>query len=239
MKLMVMHRHDVNSEAGKPPPPELVAKMGALIGGMAQTGKFLEGEGLGASRSRSRVTFNAGTRTLTHGPYAGRNELPASVAKIRVGSREEAIALATSMGEQIGGDLEIEVGQVNEPWDIGLGAKPPDAPLRFLLVHKATPATEAGRLPNLELATKEAKAKGALQSKLTLTPSSQGKRLLWEGGRRSVIDGPFTESKELIGGYSILQLPSVEETIAFCSDYAAILLPYSDRLEIDIRPVAE
>jgi hypothetical protein len=55
MKLMVMHKHDNNTEAGKPPPGELIAAMGALIGGMAQSGKLLDGEGLGASKTRSRI----------------------------------------------------------------------------------------------------------------------------------------------------------------------------------------
>ena len=67
------------------------------------------------------------------------------VAKIKVGSRDEAVALATEMARAIGGDVELEVGKINEPWDIGIGEKPENAPMRYLLLHKATPASEAGQ----------------------------------------------------------------------------------------------
>lgn len=235
MKFMVMHKHDKNTEAGKPPPPELIAAMGGLIGGMAQSGKLLDGEGLGASKTRSRLTFTSGERTVVHGPYVGSNELPAGFAKVKVGSRDEAIALATKIGEAIGGDMEIEVGKVNEPWDIGLGDKPANAPERYLLVHKATAASEAGRAPDLDAVTKAFGS--ALISSAALAPSSRAKRLKWRGGSRTIVDGPFTESKELIGGYAILDMASMDECVAFCEEYAKILLTVADDLEIDVRPV--
>jgi len=237
MKFMVMHKHDETSEAGKLPPPELIAAMGALVGGMAQSGKLLDGDGLGASRTRSRITFEKGERTLLHGPYTGSNELPAGFAKVQVRSREEAIEIATKLGEAIGGDLEIEVGKVNEPWDIGIGEKPADAPLRYLILHKATPASEAGRVPKLDALEQELRERGALLASALLTPSSRAKRLTWRGGNRKIMDGPFVESKELIGGYAILDLPSLEECLAFSSEYAEILLRFCAQLEIDVRPL--
>ena len=238
MKFMVMHKHDEYTEAGKLPPPELIAKMGALIGGMAQAGRLLDGEGLGASKTRSRVAVRDGRAVVEHGPYTGRHELPASVAKVKVGSRDEAVVLATEMARAIGGDVELEVGKINEPWDIGIGAPPPDAPERYLLIHKATPATEAGALPDLAAVTAMAAARGALLGTIALTPSARATRLVWKGGRRTVIDGPFTETKELIGGYAILEMASLDECIAFCSQYADILLSGAHQLEIDIRPLA-
>lgn len=237
MKFMVMHKHDKNTEAGIPPPPELIAAMGALIGGMAQSGKLLDGEGLGASKTRSRITFKNGEPTVLHGPYAGSNELPAGFTKVIVQSREEAITIATKIGEAIGGDIEIEVGKVNEPWDIGIGEKPADAPLRYLILHKATPATERGEAPNIDAVVKALKADGTPVSSAKLAPSSAAKRLEWKGGKRKVLDGPFLESKELIGGYAILDMASMDECVAFCEEYAKILLTATDALEIDIRPL--
>lgn len=237
MKLMVMHKHDKNTEAGKPPPGELIAAMGALVGGMAQSGQLLDGEGLGASKTRSRITFKNGGKTVLHGPYTGSNELPAGFAKVTVQSREEAIAIATTIGEAIGGDLEIEVGKVNEPWDLGFGEKPADAPLRYLILHKATPASERGEARNLDAIVNELAAKGTPIASASLTPSSQAKRLTWRGGKRTIIDGPFLESKELIGGYAILDMASVDACVAFCDEYAKILLMVADELEIDIRPL--
>ena len=237
MKFMVMHKHDKNTEAGKLPPQELIAAMGALIGEMAKSGKLLDGEGLGASKTRSRITFKGGKRTVLHGPYAGSNELVAGFAKVKVQSREEAIALATQIGEAIGGDLEIEVGKVNEPWDIGIGQKPADAPLRYLILHKATAASESGQMPNLDAVARQLGEKGALISSATLTPSSRAKRLTWRREKQLIVDGPFIESKELIGGYAIVDLDSMDECVAFCSRYAQILLSVADELEIDIRPL--
>ena len=139
MKFMVMHKHDRQSEAGIAPPPEFVGKMGGLVGGMAQSGKLLDGDGRGASVKRSRVTFQDGEPSVVHGPFAGSNELPAGFVKVSVRSRDEAIEIAKRVGEAIGGNLEIEVGKCQEAWDLGFGETPADAPERYLVIHKATP----------------------------------------------------------------------------------------------------
>lgn len=241
MKFMVMHKHDNNTETGKLPPAEFMAAMGAFIGGAAQSGKLLDGEGLGATRTRSRVTFKDGKPTIAHGPFAGSNELPAGFAKVVVKSRDEALDLARRVGEAIGGDVEIEVSKVTEAWDLGFGEEPADAPERYLVIHKATTASETGRAPELGQLMKDLTDKGVVTQAAALTPSSQAKRLVWRGGQRTVIDGPFTESKELIGGYAILELSSLEECLAFSTEYAELLLTASDGLdlEIDVRPVIE
>lgn len=237
MKFMVMHKHDKNTEAGKMPSPEFIAAMGELVGGMAQSGQLLDGEGLGASKTRSRVTFKNGERTVRHGPFTGSHELPAGFAKITVRSRDEAIAAATQIGTAIGGDVELEVGKLHEAWDLGLGERPADAPERYLILYKATPAFEAGQAPNLDAVLKKLREQGALTASATLAPSSRGKRLTFRGGERKIVDGPFAESKELIGGYAILELASMAECLAFCARYAELMLTACDALEIDIRPL--
>ena len=237
MKFMVMHKHDQDVEAGKLPSPEFIEAMGALVGGMAQAGKLLDGDGLGASKTRSRVVVEGGKRSVVHGPFVGRNELPAAFAKITVGSREEAIEVATKMAHAIGGDLELEVSKLTEAWDLGLCEKPAGAPERYLVIHKATPATEAGDAPNLEAIAKGLGDKGVLNATVTLAPSSRAKRLTWRGGTRKVIDGPFAESKELIGGFVILDVADMDECMAYCAQYADLMLTARDDLEIDIRPL--
>ncbi len=236
MKFMVMHKHDQRTEAGQVPSAEFIAAMGTLVGGMAKSGKLLDGEGLGASKSRSRLTFQSGERTVAHGPFGGSNELPAGFVKITVRSREEAIAAATKIGEAIGGDLEIEVGKINEAWDLGLCDQPPDAPERYLIIHKATPSSEAGSVPNLDAVVSELSSQGVLTASGTLLPSSRAKRLTWRNGTHTILDGPFAESKELIGGYAILDLASMQECLAFTRQYAELMLTAHDTLEIDIRP---
>ncbi|MFO0726421.1 MAG: YciI family protein [Myxococcota bacterium] len=238
MKFMVMHKHAKSTEVGTMPPQQLIERMGALVGGMAQSGRLLDGDGLGATKNRSRVSLRDQKVTVEHGPYTpGTQELPANIVKISVRSRDEAIRHATKMGQAIGGDVELEVSLINEAWDLGFGEKPADAPERYLVIHKANPKTEAGQSPNLNEVTREAKAAGALLGTIALTPSSKATRLQWKRSARTIVDGPFAETKELIGGYAVLEMASLEECIAFSTEYAQILLLDADTLEIDIRPL--
>src|SRR6185295_1605856 len=148
--------------------------------------------------------------------------------------REEAIGWAERYSKILG-DGEIELGKVNEPWDIGLMPPPENPPLQFLLIEKADEATEAGaRSPKQKadltrLRTEMTKA-GVLVRTTQLQPSAKARRLVFTSNDLRVIDGPFTESKELIGGFAVLELSGMDEAIALCRGYAAIL---GGTLEID------
>jgi hypothetical protein len=240
MRFMIMHKNDPQSEAGHPPPRELVDKMGAFIGEYAQTGRFLDGAGLGASTTRTRLTFRDGKCTVKHGPYRGEHELPAAMLLLKVKTREEGIGWAERYGKILGTG-ELELGKVNEPWDIGLMPPPADPPLQLLLIEKADQATEAGsRSPKQKadltrLRTEMSKA-GVLVRATHLQPSAKAKRLLFTNNDLRVMDGPFSESKELVGGFAVLQLADMDEAIALSRRYTEIL---GGTLEIDVRPVAE
>ena len=238
MRFMIMHKNDANTEAGLPPPIELVHKMGAFIGEYAQTGRFIDGAGLGASKTRTRLVFRDGKATTKNGPYRGEHELPAATLLLKVKSREEAIGWAERYGKILG-DGEIELGKVNEPWDIGLMPAPENPPLQILLIEKADKATEAGgRDPQQKAALSRLKTEmskaGVLVSSLRLKPSASGKRLAFKNNDVRVIDGPFVESKELIGGFAILELSDMDQAIDLCRRYAEIL---GGTLEIDVRIV--
>ena len=128
---------------------------------------------------------------------------------------------------------------MNEPWDIGIMPEPENPPLQFLLIEKADAATEAGgRTPKQKaeltrLKTEMTKA-GVLVKSLRLQPSATAKRLMFRNNDLQVIDGPFSESKELIGGFSIMELANTDEVVALCREYGAIL---GGTLEIDVRTV--
>jgi hypothetical protein len=238
MRFMIMHKNDPNTEAGNPPPMEIVHKMGAFIGEYAAAGQFVDGAGLGASKTRTRLVFRNGQCAAVRGPYRGEQELPASTLLLKVSTREEAIGWAERYG-QILGDGEIEVGKVNEPWDIGLMPAPENPPLQMLLIDKADEASEGGgRSAEQRAALTRLKAEmtraGVLVRSLALQPSSKGKRLVFTNNNLRVIDGPFVESKELIGGFAVMELPGMEEAIALCRRYAEIL---GGTLEIDVRLV--
>jgi hypothetical protein len=239
MRFMVMHKHDANTEAGHPPPMELVHKMGAFIGEYAATGRFIDGAGLGASKTRTRLVFKNGRSTATPGPYTGERELPAATLLLKVRTKDEALGWAERYGAILG-DGELEVGKVNEPWDIGLMPAPENPPLQMLLIDKADPATEsggrsAGQTAALASLEREMKDAGVLVKTIQLQPSAQAKRLLFTNNTLRVLDGPFVESKELVGGFAVMEMTGMEETIEMCRRYAEIL---GGTLEIDIRPVA-
>jgi hypothetical protein len=238
---MVMHKNDEQSEAGDKPSPELMAQMGEYIGEHIRKGQFLDGAGLGPSSTRTRLTFRGGASEIQQGPYAGVHELPSAILMLEVRSRDEGIAWAERYGKVLG-DAEIELGTINEPWDMGMMPKPDDAPLRLLLLHKADRASEAGQglsprqKADLTKLKNEMTKAGVLKSSVGLEPSSKGKRLRFVNNVREVFDGPFSESKELIGGYAVLALPSMEAAVAECTRYVEIL---GGTVELDIRPLAE
>jgi len=238
MRFMIMHKNDPHTEAGQPPSMDIVHKMGAFIGEYASTGRFIDGAGLPGSKTRTRLVFRNGQCTATPGPYRGEDELPAATLLLKVRTREEALGWAERYGAILG-DGEIEVGKVNEPWDIGLMPAPENPPLQVLLVDKADKATEAGgrnaatkaALSRLE---KEMTEAGVLVKTIRLQPSAKARRLVFTNNQMRATDGPFAESKELIGGFAVMELGSLDEAVDMCRRYADIL---GGTLEIDIRVV--
>ena len=235
MRFMVMHKVDAQMEAGGPPPQRIIQEMGEFVQRAIKSGAFKDGAGLHPSSRRVRLVFEAGRRTITPGPLEGRNELLASFAMIKADSMDHAIEISTRVAGALG-DGEIEVGPVVEPWDLGLMERPARAPLRFLLLRKADRAFEAGAAEPaaltrlLELLGRD----GVLQTAATLAPSATGARLRSAGGKRTWTDGPFTESKELVAGFSIVELPALQDAKSWAEAYAAIL---GDN-EVDVRVVA-
>jgi hypothetical protein len=120
--------------------------------------------------------------------------------------------------------------------------------MRFLMMVKADKDFEAGRPPNPALMaaigglSEEMGRAGVLLETGGLLPSSAGAKVKVAGGKLSVTDGPFTESKELVGGYAIIQAASKAEAIAhgrrFRSLHAEVLGP-SYEGELEIRQLAD
>src|SRR5882757_8731675 len=94
-----------------------------------------------------------------------------------------------------------------------------DRPMRFMMIVKASKDSEAGVMPGQELLSamgkynEELMKAGVLLDVAGLQASSKGARIQFSGGKRTVVDGPFTEAKELIAGYWIIQVKSREQAI--------------------------
>jgi hypothetical protein len=241
MRFMVMHKVDANMEAGGPPSQDIIARMGELVQGSLQRGEFLNGAGLHPSARRARLQQNAGDTTITKGPYSGSNELVAAFTMLSATSMNAAVAHARTLATSLG-DVEIEIGPVVEPWDLGLMPKPERAPERFLLLTKASRADETGAAGAKHAAAVKKLAASfqgdaAVLAADSLAPSAKGARLraIEKGAKRVWVDGPFAESKELIAGFSLLEMPSKAEALKWADRYAEILVD----AEVDVREVNE
>src|SRR5690348_3076778 len=91
--------------------------------------------------------------------------------------------------------------------------------MRFMMMVKANAQSEAGVMPTEEMLAamanynEELVKAGVMLDGAGLQPSSKGARVKWSGGKKSVIDGPFTEAKELIAGYWLIQVKDRDEAI--------------------------
>ena len=115
--------------------------------------------------------------------------------------------------------------------------------MRFMMIVKASKDSEAGKMPSEELLAAMGKYNeqlmkaGALIDLAGLQPSSKGARIKFSGNKQTVIDGPFTETKELVAGYWIWKVKSLDEAIAWAKRCPN---PHpGTESEIEIRPIFE
>jgi hypothetical protein len=112
--------------------------------------------------------------------------------------------------------------------------------MRFMVMVPASADSEAGVLPDAKMLgemgkfNEEMVQAGVMLAGEGLLQSSKGARIRFSGGKSAVIDGPFTESKELIAGYWLIQVKSKEEAIAWMKR-----APFGDGVQIEIRQVYE
>ncbi len=115
--------------------------------------------------------------------------------------------------------------------------------MRFMVMVMATKESEAGVLPKpeefaaMQKYNAELVKAGILLAAEGLAPTSKGARVKFRGDKRTVIDGPFTESKELVAGFSIIQVKSREEAIEWVKRTPNIFP--NGEAEIGIRKVSE
>jgi hypothetical protein len=116
--------------------------------------------------------------------------------------------------------------------------------MRFMIFVRANPDTEAGVMPEEKLIAamadyhEELAKAGVLLDASGLQPSSKGARIRFSGGRRTFIDGPFTETKELVAGYTLIQVKTREEGLEWAKRFPAPFGEGADG-EIEIRQLYE
>jgi len=114
--------------------------------------------------------------------------------------------------------------------------------MRFMVIVKATPASEAGQMPDEKLLAAMGKFNeelvnaGVMKAGEGLHPSAKGARVKFSGASRTVVDGPFTESKELIAGFWIWNVGSLAEAVEWVKRCPN---PHHEDSEIEIRQIFE
>lgn len=112
--------------------------------------------------------------------------------------------------------------------------------MRVMVIVKASPESEAGQMPSEQILrdmgtyNEELVNAGVMLAGDGLHPSSKGKRVRFSGAERTIIDGPFAETKELIAGYWLWKVKSMDEAVEWLKK-----APFDGGTEIELRPIFE
>jgi hypothetical protein len=248
MRFLMMVKASKESEAGNLPDEKILSEMGKYNEELIKAGALLAGEGLQASSEGARVRCVNGKITVTDGPFTETKDLVAGFWLIQAKSQEEAIEWARRVPFQEGEveirplfeleDFPVDPAEKPDGWrekEEQMRAAPPPArkpgTIRYMGLLKADRDTEAGVLPDEKLLAamgafiEEGVKSGVILSGEGLQPSSKGARVRYSGSKRTVIDGPFTETKELVAGYAIIQVASKEEAIEWTKRFVKVDAP--------------
>ena len=264
MRFMMLVKASRDSEAGAMPDEKLLAEMMEYNEALSKAGLLLAGEGLHPSSKGTRVHYRKGKFTVVDGPFTESKDIVAGFWLIQAKSREEAIEWAKRIPFREGeveirplfelDDFPVDPAEQQGGWrekeeDFRQASPPPRRPgtKRYMGFVMADEATEAGVLPDEQLLAamgaffEEGIKAGVILGGEGLQPTSKAARVRYAGKNRTVIDGPFTESKELIAGYSMLQFASKAEAIEWTKRFLQVDAPGRHLGEAwsEIRPVLE
>lgn len=265
MRAVMLVKTDGKSEGMLPPDNEVVIAIGKFNDEMQKAGVMVAGEGLLPSSHGARVRLAHGKFSVTDGPFSEAKELVGGLWLIQTKTREQAVSWLERV--PLLEDVELRplyemddfpVGAAEQPdgWrdreiaarDAMTNQAPPRTPgtKRFILLLKSDARTESGALPTEETLSEmgalmdEGVRSGALLGGEGLKPSSTGVRLRGKGSARRTLDGPFTESKELIAGYTILQCETKTLAVEFAKRWLAIHAKVGvDECEIEVRELLD
>ena len=239
-RFIIMHKTNAHWESGGVPDAALIARVGELLGGLANAGVLRGAEGLRASAEGVRLRFAAGRRSVIHGPFDGEHALPAGFSILRAASLDDAVRWASEHARALGDaePLEFDIRPVTEPWDIGMAPAPgAGSARRYMVLQNATPSTEAGDTPSAPQRAALRRQAGDGTERVehmvseTLLPSRRGRRYKNAQDGVSVFDGPFTETKELIAGYIIVSAESLDQAGRWAEQYLQVV----DAEEVELR----
>jgi hypothetical protein len=264
MRFMLLIKATPEFEAGTFPDEKTLAEMAQWTAELEKQGKLLECARLRPSSEGVRVRCSGGKVTHTDGPFAETKELIGGLCLIEAGSREEAVEWARRVPFASGeievrplfeiSDFPVDPAESETPWreqeEQRTAAPPPQRRLgstRYLGMLKADADTEAGKLPDPAMMAamgafvQEGIERGVLLAGEGLKPSQHGVRVRFAGRERLVTDGPFTETKELVAGYALLQFASREEALDWTKRFVQVDAPgrLGQECECELRPCVD
>jgi hypothetical protein len=253
MRFMVFVKGNEKSEAGALPDEKILQEMGVYNQELIDAGMMLAGEGLKPSSTATRVRYSKGKTKVVDGPFSEAKEVVAGYWILKAKSKADVIDWIKRAPCQDGSELEVR--QIYESEDFGgdpATSPPPPPPAkpgtkRYVSMLFGDSKTEVGTIPSQELIEKmgglmtEIAAQGALVAGDGLQPSSKGAKVRFSGKSRTVIDGPFTEAKEIIAGISVFRAATKEEAIEWSRRCLAIHCEGVGVSEgqIEVRPIYE
>jgi hypothetical protein len=263
MRILMIVKANKDSEAGIMPDEKILSDMGRFNEKLVQANALLAAEGLRSSKEGVRVHYSTGKFTVTDGPFAETKELVAGFWLVNVKSLEEGIEWARRAPFQEGevelrplfelSEFPVDPSEKPDGWrqkEEEMRAQPPPrrpGTKRYMGLLKADQATEAGVMPDEKLLAamgaffEEGVKAGVILSGEGLQPSSKGARVRYSGSKRTVIDGPFAETKELVAGYALLQFASKAEALEWTKRFVQVDAPgrLGGESECELRPFFE
>jgi hypothetical protein len=242
MQFMVIRKADAATEAGLPPKARMFEDMERFNQKLDAAGGVRLALGLHPSLDAVRLKLGAAGESLTDGPFAETKELVAGFTIFEAESKEAAIELLKgwpASDAENAGTVTLELREMGCP-----GGCQEVAPAqagdgeRYLILLRADAATESEAVPPLATLDRlnafnaAQAAAGVLLAGDGLTSSSRGARIRLQGGRASVIDGPFAEAKELIAGFWMIRADSMEQAVAWAR---TVPYPTGPEVEVEIR----
>ncbi|SFU86203.1 YciI family protein [Pseudoduganella namucuonensis] len=231
MQFMILRRSDRTTEAADFPPPELAAAM--------PSAKWLHPSASGVRMRRAP----AGEWTVRAAPFADAGELVAGYTFIEAADRDAALAWAAKAWPTADaeGEALIEVREAGCPggcvgFDTG---EAPQGPAWAVLLRSDQGSEADLEPPPAVIDTMNRANQAGVRAGLALAgeglkSTARGGRVKFSGGRPSIIDGPFTEVKELIAGYWLIRADTLEQAMDWVRNYP---YPHPDELEIELRTV--
>jgi hypothetical protein len=270
MRIMMLLKSDATAESGALPDEKLLTDMGKYNQSMVDAGVMIGGEGLHPTSQGARIRLSKGKTTVIDGPFTEAKEIVAGFFMLKTKSMDEAVEWAKKIpgaptdpnaegelelrplfetedfpvdaAEQSGGwrDQEIEMRQA--PKTPG-----PENGFRWISFLKADKHTESATMPSEKVLQEmgalmqEMSEKRLLISGEGLKPTSESKKLKLSSKGSRVVDGPFSESKEIIAGYLVYRSKTKAEAVEWARRWLQIHVEGTggDSGEIEVRRVFE